>query len=195
MRGNEEIKDKEVEVAKKRNRRVLGFSRLELGFFIVLFTALFIIKGSLMIAYVPTGSMMPTIDIGGKVIVSKLEKRDYREHKGLEYGDIVIFKAPENYIDNDEYYVKRVIGLPGDRMLFVNGKVMRNEVLLKEEYIMEGSRTDAAYDVHRDGFTVPEGKLFLMGDNRENSGDSRYMGYIDYELIEGEVIKIINNSK
>lgn len=172
----------------KRNKRIYGFSRFEFGLYIVLFTALFILKNSIMLAHIPTSSMEPTIKSGSKVLVSMVEKN----YKGIKFGDLVVFKAPDNYIDNDEYYVKRVIGLPGDTLLFVEGKVIRNGVMLNEPYIMKGSRTEAFYDIHKGEFTVPEGQLFLLGDNRENSGDSRFMGYIDFELIEGKVIKIFN---
>lgn len=176
----ENIKEKsEGSTENKRNR-------IEIVVTVVILLILLALRFSIMIAYVPSESMYPTINAGDRLVVNKLDK-------GFEYGDLVVFKAPEGYIDNGEIYVKRVVGLPGDTMLLSEGKVLRNNEVLEEDYILKGSKTLAVYQEQKREFIIPEGRLFLLGDNRENSSDSRYMGFIDYDLIEGKVIKIIFN--
>lgn len=120
----------------------------------------------------------------------------------LERGDVIVFQAP--YAEPGEYYIKRVIGLPGDSVLVKDGLVyVKNEdgqfIELDEPYLNEDN-AGSTYP-HRSSsetFTVPEGKYFVMGDNRTKSSDSRrcfeQLGcsdetspYLDADLIEGEV--------
>ena len=90
-------------------------------------------------------------------------------------------------------YIKRVIALPGEHIQIKDGKVYINGEELKEEYLPEGTITDSgARDDYEGGkfldLVVPEGTVFVMGDNRGNSGDSRKFGCIPYEKIEGKVV-------
>ena len=90
-------------------------------------------------------------------------------------------------------YIKRVIALPGEHIQIKDGKVYINGEELKEDYLPEGTITDS---MARDGVSggqfldlvVPEGTVFVLGDNRANSGDSRRFGCIPYEKIEGKVV-------
>lgn len=112
---------------------------------------------------VPTGSMENTIMSKSRVIGSRLSYIN----SDPERGDVVIFKFPDN---RDIYYVKRVIGLPGETVDIVDGKVYINDsdAPLDESYLpepMEGSYGP---------YTVPEGCYFMMGDNRNNSLDARF---------------------
>ena len=112
---------------------------------------------------VPTGSMENTIMSKSRVIGSRLSYIN----SDPERGDVVIFKFPDN---RDIYYVKRVIGLPGETVDIVDGKVYINDsdTPLDEPYLpepMEGSYGP---------YTVPEGCYFMMGDNRNNSLDARF---------------------
>lgn len=104
-----------------------------------------------------------------------------------ERGDIIIFKFPDN---ENERYVKRVIGLPGEKVTIKEGQVFINESTepLKEEYIKE-EWTNAAGPYE---FEVPEGCYFVMGDNRNNSYDSRYWTntYVKEEQIIGKALWI-----
>lgn len=88
---------------------------------------------------------------------------------------------------NKTSYIKRVIGLPGEHIQIKDGKVYINGEELKEEYLADNVVTDANNGQFID-LVVPEGTVFAMGDNRENSGDSRRFGCIPYEKIEGKVV-------
>jgi len=129
-------------------------------------------------SYVVDGaSMVPTLHDGERLIVDKLTYR-FSEPKR---GEIIVFKYPAN----PKYrFIKRVIGIPGDEIMIENGKVYLNGRPLEEDYISEPIN-------ERFGpFVVPEGTVFVLGDNRNNSQDSRYfgVGYIPKKLIEGRAL-------
>ena len=115
-------------------------------------------------AIVPSASMADTIAENSFVISSRLA---YLSHSP-ERGDVVIFSHPE--ID-ERYVIKRVIGLPGDTVSLKNGRVYINSSAepLAEEYVKEFSQDDFAEIV------IPQGSYFVLGDNREESFDSRFM--------------------
>lgn len=112
-------------------------------------------------AEVPTGSMIPTIQIDDRLIGNRLAYL----FSSPKRGDIVIFPYPDN---EQEIYIKRVIGLPGETIEIVDGVLYIDGAVYEEDYLnepMEGSFGP---------FTVPEGHYFMMGDNRNHSWDSRY---------------------
>lgn len=113
---------------------------------------------------VPTGSMENTIMTNDRVIGSRLSYR----FSSPERGDIVIFRFPD---DESVYYVKRVIGLPGDTVDIVDGAVYLNgsDTPLEEPYLRQKMEPEEA--MH---FEVPEDSYFMMGDNRNYSYDARY---------------------
>lgn len=125
-------------------------------------------------------SMEPTFHDKTVVLV---EKVSYMLHKPERY-DIVVAKTtlPLNRFMNKSV-IKRVIGLPGDRIAVIDGKVFVNDELIEERYIKDGY-TDGAFEG-----TVPEGHYFIMGDNRLNSNDSRKtdIGYVPFGDIKGKV--------
>jgi signal peptidase I len=143
---------------------------------------------------IPSASMESTLMTGDHLLVDKLA---YAPHGALaskllpysdiRHGDIVVFRYPP---DIRETYVKRVIGIPGDRLRMENGVVIRNGVPLQEPYIQHIA---AAPDYTRDNFpelTVPDGNYFMMGDNRDNSSDSRVWGFVPRENITGKPLII-----
>ncbi len=125
--------------------------------------------------YIPSESMNPTLEIGDRVFVNKFVYR----FSEPERGDIIVFRSAEG---GNEDLIKRVVGLPGDNVevrdgvLFVNGE-HREEPYLNRQFPDSGFYGPT---------TVPPNHLFMMGDNRANSRDSRFFGPIPYENIEGE---------
>ena len=130
---------------------------------IALVAALLINNFILLNAKVPSGSMENTIMTGDRLFGFRLSYL----FSDPERGDIVIFKYPDNESIN---YIKRIIGLPGETVTIKKGTVYINGSPLKEDYLKE------EWLIANDGmeFQVPEGYYFMMGDNRNNSKDSRY---------------------
>ena len=150
---------------------------------------------------IPSGSMEPTLTIGQRVLTDRLTN-----HPGL--GDIVVFHPPTganpaNPIcanpnqgpghsqpcgksvphESSATYIKRVVGLPGDRIAVVNGHVIRNGVREKDPYILQcGGAPECNLPKP---ITVPPGEYFMMGDNRGDSDDSRFWGPIPASWIIG----------
>ena len=185
---------------------------------------------------VPTGSMQNTITIGDHLLVNKFifapgKSLPFLPQREIKRGDIIVFKYPGNPFDpkRDDRpdnrpiltnYVKRVIGLPGDRIsikgssVIVNGEVVpehritakdhnrkdRLEILdeppkkpgeLYDVYYSPGAEDDAQdYDVFqgKDEIVVPANSYFVMGDNRNNSEDSRYWGFVPRDLVIGRAM-------
>lgn len=129
------------------------------------------------------------IIVKGESMVPTLENKDYliinRQAYNFgepERGDIIVFPHEES-TGEDRLYIKRVVALPGDHLVIKDGSVYRNGSKLIESYIPNGARTDGDID-----YVIPEGEIFVMGDNRENSADSRYFGTVAIEDVTGEVI-------
>jgi signal peptidase I len=140
------------------------------------FLVYFFVSSTLVQAYViPTGSMEGNLRVGDHMLVNKTTRE-------VKRGDIVAFLYPK---DISQTFVKRVIGLPGDRIQMVNKKVIRNGRVMVEPYTQH---VDARTDNERDNFPeliVPPGNLFVLGDNRDNSLDSRYWGFVPHANIVG----------
>jgi len=128
---------------------------------------------------VPSPSMSPTLLVGDRVIVNKLKYK----FDSIKRGDLVAIYSP---IENKNL-VKRVVALPGEKVdLTENGKIYIDDVLLEEDYIPED-----IYPSYEDSsFIVEKGKYFVMGDNRNNSADSRVFGTIGLDSIFGKVVFI-----
>lgn len=124
-------------------------------------------------------SMRPTLVSGERLVVNKFLYR----FKAPERGEVVVFRYPR---DPSRDFIKRVIGVPGDTIEIQDGQVFRNGELLEEPYILE--RTRGSYPAAK----VPEGHIFAMGDNRNNSEDSRFkgVGFVPYELIKGKAMVV-----
>jgi signal peptidase I len=118
-------------------------------------------------------SMQPTLYEGNFVIVNKLA---YRLGEASR-GDVIVFYYPPN--PDQEPYIKRVIGLPGDRLRIETGEVYVNGNRLSEPYIPVATHQGGEWE-------VPEGSLFVMGDNRNNSSDSRAWGMVPLENVIGK---------
>lgn len=166
--------------------------------------------------YIPTGSMENTLQINDRVAVNKLPFIS----KSIERGDVVVFRDPANwlpepYADNQnkiiakikdglvlvgvlpnpakQYLVKRVIGVAGDNVVGKDGVVTINGKKTTEPYIFAGNKaSELDFNV-----TVPEGKIWVMGDHRGASADSRYHqddvnnGFVPESKVTGRVVGII----
>ncbi|WP_017728814.1 signal peptidase I [Halalkalibacterium ligniniphilum] len=141
----------------------------------------FIIRTFLFTSYEVSGeSMMPTAKDGERFIVNKMEY-DFMEP---ERFDMIVFHATEQ-----EDYIKRVIGLPGDRIRYENDVLYINDEPVDEPFLDERK---AAYEgLYTNDFNVdepvPPGHVFVLGDNRPNSYDSRMIGFIELDQIVGKV--------
>jgi signal peptidase I len=124
-------------------------------------------------------SMETTLLPDQYVLVDKLTPRfnDYTR------GDVVVFEPPTGYRGDGTPFIKRVIGLPGDRIEIRDGAVFVNDVRLDESYVMDGALTEANGSTAR--WDIAAGDLFVLGDNRENSSDSRVFGPIRRDSVVG----------
>jgi signal peptidase I len=135
---------------------------------------------------IPSESMVPTLEMGDRVLVNKLS---YDAHD-LNRGDVVVFVRPDNLPaapDEPKDLIKRVIGLPGDEVVTRNGELYVNDRLLVEPYLPPGTPT---FGIDQ-GITVPEGEVLVLGDNRENSSDGRVFGTIDEDSVVGRAFTIM----
>ncbi|MFR4319306.1 MAG: signal peptidase I [Eubacterium sp.] len=171
--------DKKKKKDKKQEKEEFNFKK-ELFSWIKIFVvavviAFFINNVIIMNANVPSGSMKNTISEGDRMI----GLRTAYWFSDPQRGDIVIFENPD-YKENgsradDKYYVKRVIGMPGDKVVISNAKVYINDskTPLNETYLPE-EWTQVNGDEEPLEYKVPKGCYFLMGDNRNNSSDARF---------------------
>ncbi|HEY9078256.1 MAG TPA: signal peptidase I [Anaerolineaceae bacterium] len=121
-------------------------------------------------------SMQPNLVPGEFILVNKLAYR----FSGFHRGDVVVFHYPRN---PEEDYIKRVIGLPGETIHIANGVVTVNGNPLKESYIY----TPPAY---QGTWEVPQGQIFVLGDNRNQSSDSHSWGFVPIENVVGKAIMV-----
>ena len=148
---------------------------------------------------IPSESMVPTLEIGQRVLVNRIANN----FSDPERGDVVVFKAPLEAQSNTcaeppppglpcvkastrkgpETFIKRVVGLPGDKIRIENGQVTRNGEPEGNEAAQRCESGDCTFS---NEFTVPKGHYWLMGDNRGASSDSRVWGPVPREWIIGE---------
>ncbi len=154
-------------------------------------------------------SMSPTLSTGERLIISKIHSK-----KEWERNDIIVFEAPteggenntilasyekpnwnifEKFLYsvleiNQKSYIKRIIAIAGDKVKIENGEVFVNGEKLEESYLEEGIKTEVSKSNLSEEFTVPEGSVFVLGDNRKSSKDSREFGCIPVSKIKGKVV-------
>ena len=166
---------------------------------IALILALFIRTFVIQAFKIPSGSMLPTLQIGDHLLVNKFIYGIKVPFTGTvlipikepKRNDVIVFKFPQ---DPKLDYIKRVVGVGGDtvesrnKIIYINGKLFDD----KYGVHMDNTILSAAAGP-RDNFgpiTVPKGKVFVMGDNRDNSYDSRFWGFVDYTAILGKAMII-----
>ena len=163
------VKDEKVKKKSKIKEWVIDIA-------VVACVAVFIWKFIGYGVWITSGSMIPTLEIKDRLIVTRVHNPN-----SLKEGDIVLFKNDEF---GDETLIKRLIGLPGDKIVIKDGIVFRNGEQLKEDYVKNN-------EIYNGTFEVPQGKYFFLGDNRAHSDDSRHWekgSYIDESDIEAKAI-------
>lgn len=162
---------------------------------------------------IPSGSMLPTLEVGDFILVNKyayglrlpVAGTKVVEIGDPERGDVMVFRFPEDGATN---YIKRVIGLPGDTVRYRNKQLFINDEPVPRDFVarlppMERWRETVGpveHDIYltlgrvsgsgEGEWTVPEGHYFVMGDNRDNSNDSRFWGTVPDELVVGKAFGI-----
>lgn len=143
--------------------------------------ALFIIHFLFRTFYIPSGSMIPTLQIKDFILVNEFVYR----LKEPKRGDVVVFKPPPEANAEGKEFIKRVIGLGGDTVAIRDGKVFVNGEPLDEPYVKY------PVDYYYSDTKVPDGHLFVMGDNRPSSADSHIWGFLPQKNIVGKAILIV----
>ncbi|MEO6825795.1 MAG: signal peptidase I [Microbacteriaceae bacterium] len=204
-----------------RRRGIKYFLRDILIIFVIAVLVSFLVKTFLIRSfYIPSGSMEQTLQINDRIIVNELEPK----LMPIQHGDVVVFRDPGGWLqpqphlnqnpvaagvdwalsivglsapDSDDHLIKRVIGLPGDHVTCCNalGQMSVNGIPLKEPYV---ALPPGVAKVSNDPFdvTVPKGSLWVMGDNRYNSADSRYnrtkpgKGFVPIDNVVGRALVI-----
>ncbi len=182
---------------KKKNAWRENIEAILIAIVIAMFIRTFIVQAF----KIPSGSMLETLQIGDQILVNKFiygVKIPFTNGKTIipgkdpERGDIVVFKYPD---DPSKDYIKRVMAVGGDTLeirdkkLFVNDKQVTEQpwAVYEDERIIPGKFTT------RDNLkkiNIPPNKLFVMGDNRDNSHDSRFWGFVDLTEVKGEAFII-----
>ena len=124
-------------------------------------------------------SMRPTLLNQERLVVNKFIYR----FRAPERGEVLVFRYPQ---DQSRDFIKRVIAVPGDTIEIKDGRVFVNQQLMNEPYILSQTRGDYPLS------TVPDGHIFVMGDNRNNSEDSRFadVGFVPFNLIKGKAVLV-----
>ena len=132
--------------------------------------------------YIPSDSMLPTLEQGDRLVVEKVSYYFHPPHK----GDIVVFSPPPQLqlqgYESNQAFIKRVIGTPGETVAVLDGTVYLNNRPLAESYVLELPH----YSLNP--VPVPSGQLFVMGDNRNNSNDSHIWGFLPQKNIIGHAV-------
>ena len=172
-------------VANRRMRSAIEWTAVIIGALVV---AVLIKSFMFQAFYIPSPSMVPTLEVGDRILVNKLS---YNLHD-LNRGDLIVFHKPDNASGDVEDLVKRVIALPGENIEMREGNIYIDGKLLSEPYLKEPQSSvmtafapGCVEPSSASSCTVPEGMAFVMGDNRTNSTDSRIFGPIDQDLIVG----------
>jgi signal peptidase I len=139
--------------------------------------------------FIPSESMLPTLEVGDRLIVEKVSYR----FEAPERGDIVVFEPPLSAtagFRTGNAFIKRVVGLPGERIDIRSGKVFIDGRALDEPYVLEAPRyPDPEWDsLGMPGGLIPGGAVFVMGDNRNNSQDSHVWGPLPIANIIGQTV-------
>ena len=168
---------REVRWERQRKKRRAGFTELCLTILVAFVLVFGLVRPFVLEAFrIPSESMVPTLQVGDRVLANKFIYR-FTEP---ERGDVVVFESVGE--GDDQKLIKRVVGVAGDEIDVRNGILLVNGEEQREPYLNENLPFNGSYGPTE----VPEGHVFVMGDNRANSADSRVFGPLPTENIEGE---------
>ncbi|MCF8087341.1 MAG: signal peptidase I [Desulfotignum sp.] len=176
---------------KKKNAWRENIEAILIAVVIALFIRTFLVQAF----KIPSGSMLETLQIGDQILVNKFiygvkipftDGRILIPLKNPQRGDIIVFKYPE---DPSKDFIKRVVAVAGDTVSIVDKQLYVNgDPVVDEPYAMYSSHP--TYVDNMSPVQVPENKLFVMGDNRDNSHDSRFWGFVDLSAVKGKAFMI-----
>lgn len=160
-----------------------GGVAFDLGKWVIAVLIIFILINSFWVSiFVVDGQSMETSLHDGEVVL--MSKSFYRGDQKPERGDAVVVQYPGD--PDNKKYVKRVIGMPGETIQIAKGKVYLNGKVLREAYLENGVDT-----MPPGKWTIEDGQYFLMGDNRNNSNDSRFFGPVEQRFFVGKAINVL----
>ena len=175
------------------------FESIAIAVILALFIRTFVVQAF----KIPTGSMENNLLIGDHLLVNKFVygsaatpiERAILPMRAIDRGDVVVFKFPQ---EPDRDFIKRVIGLPGETLEVRHKKVFIDGTALDEPYVHflvppSPERQEVALADVRESYgpvTVPADQYFVMGDNRDNSQDSRWWGYLPRDLVKGKALMV-----
>ena len=206
----------------KENKSFLWLNKQARSFLPILLIVLFLRSFLAEPFRIPSGSMLPTLLIGDYILVNKYEygirmpltKTKIFEVSKPQRGDVIVFRYPGNEKIN---FIKRVIGIPGDKIKYLNKKLYVNGLEYKKQKkdthkfiddfgrqeleIFEENDNHKIYNILNDNmspsnddeFLVPDNQYFVMGDNRDHSSDSRYWGFVPEKNLVGKAFLIWMN--
>lgn len=190
------IEDTQLDTIKKKKSVFREYAE---AIIIAILLALFIRTFVIQAFKIPSGSMLPTLMIGDHLLVNKFiygvrvpfSGKTLVPIKDPKSGDIIVFRFPK---DRSIDYIKRVVGVPGDKIQIKDKKLFRNDNRVDDPYAhFSSTKVQPASESPKDNFgpvTVPAGKYFVMGDNRDNSSDSRFWGFVEDSDILGKAMII-----
>lgn len=173
-RNTEPVDDHHADDARHAVRNMVEWISIIVGALVVaLLVKTFLIQAF----FIPSLSMYPTLDKGDRVLVNKVSYRVHDIHR----GDVIVFERPPGQPQSEiKDLIKRVVGLPGETIESRDGIVYIGGQRLEESYLEDGVTTT---NLRRR--VIPAGHVFVMGDNRDDSADSRVFGPIDEDLVVG----------
>jgi signal peptidase I len=186
--------EKEVQLHKKSRLRE-NVEAVLVAILLALFIRTFVVQAF----KIPSGSMKQTLQIGDHILVNKFVygikipylHKTFIPVKQPERGDIIVFKFP---VDPEKDFIKRVIGLGGDIVEGRDKKIYINNKLIDDSYSIRTDPNIIPQSVQkRDSFgpiTIPKNYLFVMGDNRDQSFDSRFWGFVDLKVVSGKAFMV-----
>ena len=137
--------------------------------------------------WIPSGSMLPTLRLQDRILIEKLSPRfSHLQNKHLKHDTVIVFNPPKALVEagyaKNQALIKRVVGLPGDKIEIINGNIYRNDLLIKESW----RSLPIKYEMQP--VIIPLNELWVLGDNRNNSLDSHIWGPLPEKNVIGTAI-------